>query len=278
MNNSFNINSYFTRNYNLGDKPAVSKFTIKPLHVLLILACLVLAFVVHIAVIIGALLFGFLWIGLPAMKIGKEKKAADEWQNNFNIRSQTWDAEFDKFYAARVAKLNPKKAAILKLGLELNPDIVDENDRTPEELKKFPQKPFPLRGSRYDSYYRFCKDGNVRTDAQEITWLFFGEDQIYIYTVQFKLTEDSKKKESTQEFFYTDIVSVSISTNTVELNEKKGFGSGKEESIETESFTLVVPGDKMYFAFTSDEESNEAIQGMKNTIRSLKKPKKAQNG
>lgn len=267
MNNSFNINSYFPRNYNLGDKPAVSKFTIKPLHVLLILACLVLTFVVHPAVIIGALLFGFLWIGLPAMKIGKEKKAADEWQNNFNIRSQTWDTEFDKFYAARVAKLNPKKAAILKLGLELNPDIVDEKDRSPQELEDFPQMPFPLRGSRYDSYYRFCKDGQVRTDAQEVTWLFFGKDQIYIYTVQFKLTEDSKKKENTQEFFYTDIVSVSIRTNTVELNDKKGFGSGKEDSVETEEFRLVVPGDKMLFAFTSNDEVSGSIKGMKDLIR-----------
>lgn len=270
MNNQFNVNDYFTRNYNLGDKPRVSKFKLKLLHAAIVLASIVCIFVFPPVGIVAFLLFGFLFIGLPIIKIFKEKAAANEWQNNFDIRSRTWDAEFDKFYDARVAKLNAKKAAIMKLGLDLNPDIVNENDRSPEEFEKYPTAPFSIYGSRYDSYYRWGKDGRIRTDANEITWLFFSIDQIYIYTVRFNLTEDSKKKESTQEFFYSDIVSVSISTTSVEMNESKGFG-GKETSVDTEQFKLVVPGDQMFFAFTSNDAVSASVKSMKDLIREKKK-------
>lgn len=270
MNNQFNINEYFTQNYNLGTKPSVSKFKIKSTSILLIIASLVLIFVYAPVGIVALLLFGFIFIGLPIMKIRKEKSAANEWQNNFDTRTKTWDAEFDKFYDERVAQINPKKSAIIKLGLDLNPDVVDEKDRTEEELEKYPTAPFSIYGSKYDSYYRWGEDDQVRTDSNEITWLFFSLDQIYIYTVQFKLTEDGKKKESTQEFFYSDIVSVSIASSSVGLNKKRGFGK-IEDSIETEEFRLVVPGDKMLFAFTSNESVSASVKGMKDLIRERKK-------
>ena len=272
MNNNFNINSYFSRNYGLGDKPQVTKIKwfqkSRVIATLIAIALLAVAGAIGLVAVIAVALIFYL---PPILKSNKEKQAAEEWQNNYNIRRNTWDAEYDKFYRNRVAKLNPKRSAILKLNLDLNPDTVNEKDRTPEELKKYPQAPFDIYGRLYDGWYRCGKDGIYRTDSNEITWLFFGTDQIYIYTVKFKLTEDGKKRENTQEFFYDDVVSVSIGTTSTELKKSNGFGTN-EESIETEEFRLVVPGDKMIFAFTSDDDTNKSVQGMKSAIRNKKNP------
>ena len=274
MNNNFNINSYFSRNYGLGDKPQVTQIKwfqkSRVIATLIAIALLATAGAIGLVAVIAVALIFYL---PPILKSNKEKQAAEEWQNNYNIRRNTWDAEYDKFYANRVAKLNPKRAAILKLGLNLNPDIIDEEKRTAQEKAKYPQAPFPIRGRLYDGWYRCGKDGVYRTDSNEITWIFFSCDQIFLYTIKFKLTEDGKKRENTQEFFYDDVVSVSIGTTSTELKKSNGFGTN-EESIETEEFRLVVPGDKMTFAFTSDNETNKSVQGMKNAIRAKKNPEK----
>ncbi len=274
MNNNFNIHSYFSHNYGLGDKPAITKIKwLTKWRALCTLAALVLLFVAGPVGIAAAVVVALIFYVPPILKNNKEKKAAEEWQNNYNIRKNTWDEEYDKFYANRVAKLNPKKSAILKLGLNLNPDIIDEKKRTAAEKEEYPTEPFDVYGNLYDGWYRRGKDGIYRTDSNEITWLFFSKEQIYIYTIKFKLTEENKKRENTQEFFYDDIVSVSIATSSTELKQSNGFGTN-EDSIETEEFRLVVPGDKMIFAFTSNDKTNNSVQGMKNAIREKKNPKK----
>lgn len=251
--NKFNINDYFTRNYNLGDKPSVSKFKLTFKQILLLLISVVLIFVFAPVGLILTAIFGLVLIGLPMMKIAKEKKAAEEWQTNYNTRRNTWDAEFDKLFQEKLNKLNPKATGMNKVG-------VIEDD--------FQADPFYISGKKYDSYYRYGKDGVARTNHNEITWLFFTKDQVLIYTLNFKMTED-KKTENTQEFFYSDIVSVSTGTTSVEVQKGNAIDRN-DDSIEAEEFRLVVPGDKMCFAFTSNEAVSKSIQGMKNLIRTKK--------
>lgn len=255
--NQFNINDYFCKNYNLGNKPAVSKFSITFKKILILLVVTVGGFVVYpIAGVALLALFGFLFIGLPMMKIGKEKAAADEWQNNYNYRKNNWDAEYDKFYNSVVNAFNPKEAGMRKLGLD-------------DEMLNDCTAPFSIYGKKYDSYYRWGKDGVARTNHNEITWLFFSQDQVYIYTLNFKLTEKDKKTENTQEFFYSDIVSVSTGSTSVETNSNYAI-DGSNTTVETEEFRLVVPGDKISFAFTSNEVVSQSVQGMKTLIRQKK--------
>jgi len=254
MNNNFNINDYFTTNYNLGTKPSVAKFKLNFKKILLLLVSLVLVVVFAPVGLVLTALFAFLFIALPLIKISKQKKAADEWQNNFNYRKNNWDAEFDKFFDAKLDKLSPKASAMSKLG------VVEED---------FCADPFSIYGKKYDSYYRTGKDGIARTNHNEITWLFFTQDQVLIYTVNFKLTEE-KKSENTQEFFYSDVVSVSTGSVSVDVAASNAIDSANTSSVEAEEFRLVVPGDKISFAFTSNEQVSKSVQGMKNLIRTKK--------
>ncbi|MBE6589247.1 MAG: hypothetical protein E7643_03635 [Ruminococcaceae bacterium] len=278
MNNQFNIKEYFTENYNLGNKPTVSKFHITFMNIILILVSVALIFVFAPVGLIGTALFVVLWIVLPILKINKQKAAAAEWQKNFNIRSQTWDTEFDKFHAARIAKMNPMDLAIKKFGLEsedgmdggLRLGVAKWSDRNATEMNNFPAEPFPVYGHKYDGFYRlYCKDGKTRTDSNEITWFFFGKDQIYVYTLNYKLSEPDRKRDNDLQFFYSDIVSVQTGSSTVELDKNKGFGK-KTESIDAEEFILTVPGDKIRYAFTSSDRVNASIQGMKKLITAKK--------
>ena len=277
MDNQFNIRDYFTKNYNLGNKPSVSTFKLSPLAIILLIASLGIMvagasagvgfIVLGVAVLLAV---GFIFIGLPLIRIKQQQRVADEWQNNYNYRCQTWDAEFDKFYNERVAKINPKKCAILMLGLDLDPDVVNEEDRSAAELQQYPAAPFAIHTGKYDSYYRWGRDGKVRTDANQLTWFFFSQNQIYIYTIDFKLTNDVKKEECTKEFFYSDITSISVASSSVELNKSNGFGSGTEDFIVSEEFKLIVPGDSMSFAFTTNEAVSASIKGLKDLIRTKK--------
>lgn len=257
MDNTFNVNNYFTANFGLGNKPKVAKMNIKLIIIgaLLAIGCIVLGAMFFPAIMAGAAV-GAVLIIIPIVKHGAAQAKANEWQNNYNERYKTWDAELEKFYDKTVASMNVKQSAMKKIG-------IDE-----EDVKEV--APFSIHGQTYDGWYRFGADGNIRTDDREITWLFFSKDQVYLYTVSFSLTGRNRKIENTQEFFYSDIVSVSTGSISKTLNTQKSAGGGKEETVEAEEFRLVVPGDKISFAFTSNNDISRSVQAMKTKIREKK--------
>lgn len=245
MNNTFNVNDYFTENFGLPSKPKMPE-TNKKTVLIAILLCLTL---------IGAI------VGVPMLVVIIAKRCSanskiKEWQDSYNERYNKWDGEVDRLYTRYVESMDVKQMAMEKLG-------IDE-----DQVKEV--KPFSIYGQTYNGWYRFGADGEIRTDDREITWIFFGDNQIYLYTLSFSLTGREHKTESTQEFFYTDIVSVSTGSVSKTLNAKKSAGGGKWESVEAEEFRLVVPGDKMSFAFTSNNEISASIRGMKEKIRDKK--------
>ena len=258
MNNTFDINQYFVKNYNLGNKPTVEKMNIKKIGVLIALVCLVLAFVVHFALIIGAILFGFLFIGLPIIKKNKQTAAANEWQKNYDYRANNWPAEFDKYKEKKLEELQVKQRAIDYLG-------IDES--------QFAAEPFMIYGSNFDGWWRKERDGNYRTDKMDYNWFFFSADQIYIYSTTLQFTEISNRAESSQEFFYSDIVSVAISNESVAVDAGKSLDGSKDTTVTTERFKLVVPGDKLSFGFTKTSYIDQQINAMKNLIRQKKMAK-----
>lgn len=288
MNNQFNITSYFSSRYGLPPKPTVSKPTFKisrkqifPIFFALVL--IVIGFssdltpltLIGIGVIALVAAFGIAMpIARDNTRISNEKKAVTDWENNYNIRRTTWDSEFDKHYYKKLSEMKIYESAISKLGLNIDPSIERKTDswrEATEQAKNYPQIPFSIHDNKYDNAYRQGSDGKWRSSSHEITWIFFGKDQVYLYTVKFDIL-NSKKIENTLEFFYEDIVSVSITTNSVEIN-KALSNNEKVSIIETEQFVLTVPGDKINLAFTSDSEINEQIQAMKSTIREKKKSK-----
>ena len=133
-------------------------------------------------------------------------------------------------------------------------------------------EPFFIYGSILSGaqdWFRTDASGVIRADHNEITWLFFSKDQVYLYNIKFRLTTP-KKTETTQEFFYTDIVSVTIGSESTSVDSRNCVDGLSSSAIEVEKFKLIVPGDKMSFAFTSNDGVSGSIQAMKNKIRDKK--------
>ena len=266
-NNTFNVNDYFTVNFGLGDRPATAKMKVGMIvggAILAVFGIIMLAVLVKFsaiaAVIIGIVFLGIaaLLITLAVVKFVKAKGRVKEWEDAYNYRYTHWDEELEAFYEKTLEEMNLKQAGMNKIG-------IDE-----ALLEEAGVAPFSIHGQLYEGWYRFGADGEIRTDDRQVTWLFFSKDQIYVYDITFSLTGRKKKVENTQEFFYTDIVSVSTGSVSKALPSSNSAGGGNAETIEAEEFRLVVPGDKISFAFTSNETITRSIQAMKNTIREKK--------
>lgn len=273
MNNKFNINDYFTKWYGLGAAPVVNQLKLKPIGIIFVIAMLALTFVAHFACIIGVALCGFIFIGLPIMKKSKEQKARDIWSENFRIRSTTWHGEYDKFLRKILDDLNLRQRGMDKLGIDesqVGKKSEDNDDASGTE-------PFDIHGNIFKGYYRQDANGEYRTQYYEVTWIYCTTEQVLTYNIQLNLLDPSKKSEDTQEFFYDDIVSVSTSSQSVDVKAEQGVYDDKEgeSCVESQAFKLVVPGDKILYSFTTTEAAVKAVKGLTQLIRDKKKAQKA---
>ena len=280
MNNEFDFKSYFTKNYGLGDKPTVRKpnFKIKLAHIIaiilsigfIVLGLIVksLSFFIIVGIVCVVAIFCF-FILIPIIKdkraIAADKKKAEEWQNDYDYRANNWDALFDKFFEEKINELDPRRNGMKRIGIEES--MLKESD---SDEASYVAEPFSIYAHGYDSYVRFGKiDGKPRTNENKITWLFFGKNQIYVYVLEFRL-DDVHKIERTVEFFYNDIVSIATSIKTVDLKIDNAIDAPENEIIESEEFKVVVPGDSINFAFTSNDTVDSSIQSLKTLIRKKK--------
>lgn len=236
--NNFTIGKYFEKNYGLGNKPGKFVFGKKSFLVLLLL----------------------FWFWIPYAIIGTilANKKVKEWEEAYEYRRNNWYKEYEKFLAKTVKEYDVRGRALKKLGvLEDDPDL--------ETVK-----PILIHGKKFDGYWRQATNGEYRTSRHEYTYIVFKQEQILLYTGIIDLLETDKKKESTLEFFYSDITSVNVSS--VSITPKTAAIDGqKVEELEQEQFVLVVPGDKINFAFTADEETEKSINAMKALIRERKR-------
>lgn len=163
-------------------------------------------------------------------------------------------------------ELNDKRRAMKKLG-------IDE-----EQIKEI--DPICFEGFRYEyrklNPYVTYKDSNLCSSMYEITWLFFGDDQLYIYNYTFDTTDDNKS-DTTFEYFYKDITA--FVTNSDSIQKKVWETSGEGCSTKTESkirnitsdlFEIKVPGDSFSCALSSSEKYTNSISAMKQKLREKK--------
>lgn len=101
------------------------------------------------------------------------------------------------------------------------------------------------------------QDGEWRSSAYMVTWIFFGNDEIYFYQEVFCLNADYGWI-STDEIFYTDVEAFYTLTT-------------KEEGKKTETaFYIMQPGRKKEVRLTMNERNMAAIEGMKQKLREKK--------
>ena len=154
-------------------------------------------------------------------------------------------------HAARDA-MNFKKKALSKIGLD--EDQVNEI------------KPVKFEGFVFEkARAKQRANGAWVSSAYQVSWVFFSSTQIYLYSYTFYMDED-KKQERTDEFFYKDVTSFSTSSGT-----ETALGLGEEKiEVQSNKFTMVVPGDKLYMSIDGVPDAESIIQAMKQKLREKK--------
>jgi len=174
------------------------------------------------------LAFGIFLVVLVVKYNSKAEKEADEFNKNRIVVS---DAEIDKVCTDHLSNLKSK--ALDKLGIV--EDQVKETD------------PIQFDGYYYDVvagknyYHKEGADGTHRSSNYNAVIFFFSKDQVYCYQYRFSLLEN-KEQETTEEYFYTDIVAVATKTDTVTYNCEDDDGKQQSISINKEDFTLTTSG------------------------------------
>ena len=166
---------------------------------------------------------------------------------NYLIRKKVSDAEYDKAVQSVLEFL--KEQALEKLG-------VDEDEVSEIE-------PILFGGYDYSNYTlsKQGEDGIWRTNKYEVVYLFFSQNEVHCYTLEFS-TSESKSIESTDVYFYKDVVSVSTCSKSVKI---EGY------EYEYEMFKLVTAGGTVLEVSLKDvENSRNSINAMRQLLREKK--------
>lgn len=162
------------------------------------------------------------------------------------------DQEYDSAVQKQLDGLKAK--ALSKLG-------IDE-----DEVKEI--EPIVLGGYDFD-HYNLCKlgkDNKWRTNRYEVIYLFFSQNEVHCYSYEFCTTEE-KKTESTDVYFYQDIVSASTASTSAKLTDDKGV----QKDYEYESFKLTTAGGTALNVSMRDvDEAQRSINAMRQLLRAKK--------
>lgn len=123
--------------------------------------------------------------------------------------------------------------------------------------------PISFGGYRFSGAANFKrgKDGSYRTDAYEAVILFFSANDIHCYTANFK-TSENRLSESTDVYFYRDVVSVS----TAEESEQY-----LNQSIPMQKFVLrTTGGTSLTVSLNKTADTDRSINAMRNLLREKK--------
>lgn len=167
--------------------------------------------------------------------------------------------------AAKIAGLNTKQMALKKLGID--EEEVQEIEPVTFEGYIFNDRPDNLIA-------RATTNTWVSSDYQ-ITWLFFGEKELFIYQYSFSMTSDSKR-ENTMQYFYQDVTNFAAASDTYQkwvMEDAGGCISVKERrqvSTDSDEFKIVVPGDTLKCSMTPTETTDSSIRAMRNKLREMK--------
>lgn len=201
------------------------------------------------------------------------------------LKKAATDEEVDKLLEEEMIKLVDK--GLDKFGL-----VAEEVDLI---------EPITIKGAYQVSLnkdvhpmYRRGKDNELRYSLVKGVIFYFSENQVYCYTCVFDLVTGGHFIESTDEYFYKDIVSVSTTSERIEVqlfNNKNKFGGlvgGLSKAITTthdvEQFRLTTSGGtyisatikdakllEQYKAASMSQRSTEdKIKAMRNLLRERK--------
>lgn len=172
--------------------------------------------------------------------------------------------EYRQKVRARLNGLDTKSMALRKLG-------IDE-----EEVQEIVPVTFEgyVFNDKVDNLVARASTNTWVSSEYMITWLFFGEREVFIYQYSFSMTSDSKK-ENTMQYFYQDVTNFTASSETYQklVAESSGCMGGTQymqASANADEFKIVVPGDTLRCSMTPTDSTDAAIRGMRNKLREMK--------
>jgi hypothetical protein len=173
--------------------------------------------------------------------------------------------QYEEKVRAKVNGLNTKQMALRKLG-------IDE-----EEVREIAPVTFEgyIFNDKVDNLVARASTNRWVSSEYMITWLFFGEREVFIYQYSFSMTSDSKK-ENTMQYFYQDVTNFTASSETYQkiVAEPAGGCTGgtdyMQASANADEFKIVVPGDTLRCSMTPTDSTDAAIRGMRNKLREMK--------
>ena len=167
------------------------------------------------------------------------------------IKSKPTDEDIDAAVASQVA--NMKKRALKKLG-------VDE-----DEVSEI--APITFDGYVYNkALIKQGMDGRFRSNKYQAVMFFFSSNEVHCYTYDFSITENSQR-ESTDVYFYKDLVSVSTQTDGTSYS----VGKGKSSEFDYEYFKLTTTGGTSISCNVRNaNDAQRSINGMRSLIKAKK--------
>lgn len=201
-----------------------------------------------IAIVIGAIIF-FVGIGKSAGAVlfGLLVLAGGIGYIVLKRKGIVTDEEYDSAVASMLKDLHNR--ALNKLG-------VDE-----DEVKEIAPISFDWYVYQGASQAKKGKDGLWRTNKYEAVMLFFSDNEVHCYTYNFDTTTQ-RQTESTDVYFYKDIVSVSTASDSVKVLDK---------NVDYEYFKLTTAGGTALSVSLRDVGN---AQRSINAMRALLKTKK----
>ncbi len=131
-------------------------------------------------------------------------------------------------------------------------------------------------------YIKYVKESDVYVSSiYQVTWLFFGSDQVYVHSKSFDVTSDATQSQ-TEEYFYKDIVSFSTENQSKQesiLEETVEAGCGNKEvkrnyvskMVKTASFKIGIPGEPFRCVYKEgDGIVTTNVNAMKQKLREKK--------
>ena len=163
------------------------------------------------------------------------------------------DSEYDSSVSGYANSLSRTKA-LPKLG-------VDESEVN--EIAPIIMGGYDFKGA---DMFKEGADKLWRSNVYKVIMLFFSRNELYCYEARFKTTEDKILGDSTDVYFYQDIVSASTASvsDTVKIKDK-------EVTINTEAFRLTTKGGtSITVNILNAYQAQESVNAMRALLREKK--------
>lgn len=179
--------------------------------------------------------------------------------------------EYEKMILDRCNSLNIKQRALQRIGL-------DESEIS--EINPISLHSYVYTASKISSNEVLLKIVNdvAVTSKYEVTWLFFSQQQIYAYSIEFDMISD-EIVEDVQEFFYSDITCFETVNHLVEnirydlkgcLKTKGCLNATVKNNYVVDSFVITVPGKEFSVSMRNSGNQFSSIQAAKAMLREKK--------